>query len=60
MNRNERFHEESEEWDAVCRMLENIRAIRGLLHADELDKVLQRLEIIEKELDILSVIIRTN
>lgn len=38
-------------------MLEDIRTARALLYTDDFDKILQRLELIEKEIDILSVLL---
>ncbi len=57
MNENERPHDQSNEWDVVYRMLEKIHAVRGLLCTNEFDKILQQLEILEKEIDILSILI---
>lgn len=57
MNENERPHDQPNEWDVVYRMLEKIHAVRGLLCTNEFDKILQQLEILEKEIDILSILI---
>lgn len=58
MIENEHFHDQRNEWDVVYRMLEKIHAVRGLLCNNEFDKMLRLLEVLEKEIDILSVLIR--
>lgn len=58
MIENEHFHDQRNEWDVVYRMLEKIHAVRGLLCNNEFDKMLQLLEVLEKEIDILSALIR--
>lgn len=50
-------HDKSKIWDMICCMLEDIRTARALLYTDDFDKILQRLELIEKEIDILSVLL---
>lgn len=57
MNEKERPHDQPNEWDVVCCMLEKIHAVRGLLCTNEFDKIFQQLEILEKEIDILSILI---
>lgn len=50
-------HDKSKIWDMIRCMLEDIRTARSLLYTDDFDKILQRLELIEKEIDILSVLL---
>lgn len=57
---NGRFHDQRYEWDVVYHILEKIHAVRGLLCINEFDKILQRLEILEREIDILSILIGKN
>lgn len=50
-------HDKSKIWDMIRCMLEDIRTARALLYTDDFDKILQRLKQIEKEIDILSVLL---
>lgn len=51
-------HTEGEIWGIIYRTLKEIREVRELLCTDELESVMKKMELIEKEIDILSVLIR--
>ena len=57
MDYDEACHTNGEMWSVIYRTLKEIREVRELLCTDELEKVSQKMELIEKEIDILSVLI---
>lgn len=57
MDYDEAYHTNGEMWSVIYRTLKEIREVRELLCTDELEKVSQKMELIEKEIDILSVLI---
>lgn len=54
---DETRHTDSEIWSLIYRTLKDIREVRELLCTDELGKVFCKIKLIEKEIDILSVLI---
>ena len=57
MDYDEACHTNGEMWSVIYCTLKEIREVRELLCTDELEKVSQKMELIEKEIDILSVLI---
>ncbi|CDB97710.1 unknown [Bacteroides sp. CAG:443] len=57
MDYDEACHTEGEIWDIIYRTLKEIGEVRELLCTDELESVMKKMELIEKEIDILSVLI---
>lgn len=55
MDYDEACHTNGEMWSVIYRTLKEIREVRELLCTDELEKVSQKMELIEKEIYILSV-----
>lgn len=58
MNAKKTFHTEMEVWSQIYALLHDIKTLKMSLCKDKPEKVIRLLEVIEKEIDILTVLIK--